>query len=204
MDAGKERLNDFLFVLLLLNAFVLLINIQSCNNNPQSQIITKDSVVYNLSYVPKITFYQKDSTIVKYKDSISYFIILKDSSIYRVDTLQIVEDWLTKRNHYIDTIINDTNGIGILTDVLFMNRIESRKLDLKLYNHTTINNINDFNYFTIGSDFLRAGDNNLLFFNLGYENKNKIHYSVGFDPFSNNFKFGIDKKFKAGKIWKKN
>lgn len=137
--------------------------------------------------VLKDTFYQP--TI---KDSIVYSTIYKDKVSYVydtfVDTVYVIKDYLTKY-YYQDTILSDSNGLIVIMDTIYRNRIKSRQNYVRLYPkrfvETYTPKIKIFVGLRVYSNIERSGING----SIAMLTKNDNLYSIGYDPFNKNVLF---------------
>lgn len=128
-------------------------------------VVTRDTV-----YVPK--FYTRRDTVLIPTD---------------VDTISIIEDYYSEYV-YTDTLAIDTLGYGYLEDVLFMNRIKSRKINWD-YNipviTTTIERTitlppkREFQFYLGASIIGNQTELTYVGPNIGFKTKNDTFVSVG-------------------------
>lgn len=109
---------------------------------------TKIDTIAKVQYKERLKI---DTLIIPKWNIVKQNIYISDT-IYRIDTItKIVTKYLTK-NVYKDTILNDTNGLIVLTDTIYKNKIKDRKTQINLYKKTKIiqPRINHF-FITCGS-----------------------------------------------------
>lgn len=113
----------YLIIILLLGYVMFL---RECTPPPQPIYLTDTITYHDTAYIPQIdTAYLKDTI---YIDSIIREIIIKE----KLDTIVIFREHFTL-NTYQDTIINDSNGLIVIYDTLYRNKIKSRYNQIKLY-----------------------------------------------------------------------
>lgn len=112
----------YIFILILIGYIIFL---RECT--PPAIVYTTDTITYrDTTYVPKYdTTYLKDTV---YLDSIIREIIERE----RIDTVFILREHFTL-NFYTDTILNDSNGLIVVSDTLYRNKIKARYNQIKLY-----------------------------------------------------------------------
>jgi len=113
----------YVFILILLGYIVFL---QQCTPKPNPVYIT-DTITYrDTTYIPQIDTLKLTDTI--YLDSIIRQIIIKE----KLDTIIIFREHFIL-NTYKDTILNDSNGLIVVNDTLYRNKIKHRYNQIKLY-----------------------------------------------------------------------
>lgn len=113
----------YLFIVVLLGYIVFL---QQCTE-PCKDVYITDTITYqDTVYVPKWNTLKVTDTI--YLDSIIKQIIIKE----KLDTVYIIRDYFTP-HFYKDTILNDSNGLIVVSDTIYQNKIKSRYNSIKLY-----------------------------------------------------------------------
>ena len=96
-------------------------------HNTETVVYQTDTIVVRVNTVSIDTIYTPKPY---YIDTGSTKYIVKD-----IDTAEILKDYFTGF-FYQDTILNDSNGLIVISDVLYRNRIKSRKKYLKLSERT--------------------------------------------------------------------
>ena len=113
----------YVFILILLGYIVFL---QQCTPKPDPVYIT-DTITYtDTAYIPQIDTLKFTDTV--YLDSIIRQIIIKE----KLDTVVIFREFFSL-NTYKDTILDDSNGLIVVNDTLYKNKIKSRYNQIKLY-----------------------------------------------------------------------
>ena len=132
-----------------------------------------DTVIYHdTAYVPKL-----DTILVKdtlYLDSIIREVIERE----RIDTVYLLREHFT-HNFYTDTILNDTNGLIVINDTLYRNRVKSRLNQIKLFNQ--VRDIKIRNKYFVGLGVVGSTDRMGLSANFAVLTKKKKLYSIGYD-----------------------
>jgi hypothetical protein len=144
-----------------------------------------------LCYKPNTEYITKIDTIEKviYKDSIKFDTIiysdvrLINDTIYLRDTILSIDTVFFHINehfakiHYLDTLLNDSNGFISVSDTIYMNRLLNRTSNIKLYNKTKIQTNDNFSLYT--GLFYLNGVNNSIGINLALERKKSL-FNIGY------------------------
>ena len=112
---------------------VVIIIMRSCQPSIPDRIDPQPIVIESTNYTPTIT--NEDKTIyLKYTETLIpdtiHDTIFNDNG--DIDSLAIVQDWLTKRD-YIDTLVNNDSALIIVSDEVWRNRIVNRSFRFILY-----------------------------------------------------------------------
>ena len=152
---------------------------------------TTDTVIYRDSiYIPKLdTLYFTDTI---YKDSVISRIIERE----KIDTVYIIREHFTYST-YKDTILNDSNGLIVISDTLYRNKIKSRYNQIKLYPQrfkpTLRNKL--FLGFGVGGWIDRFS----LQGSVGLLTKRDNLYTISYDPINKDVSLGMYWKLKINK-----
>lgn len=130
----NNRITNVIIIILLL--IVIFIAPKSCKNS--YPVILTDTIQDIRTIYDTI---EKDTTIY-----LPGNVIVK--KIYKVDTMEvdtqaIIDKWLTEKIITNDTIYNDSSLFLFLSDTVYQNRIQARKITMRDYDKTIIidNNI---------------------------------------------------------------
>ena len=151
--------------------------------------IVEERVVHSVDTVIEIT--PKPYPVEVYKPYPVYEV--KDSLVFvpaDVDTAFILKDYF-RHNFYKDTILDDSNGFIVISDVLYQNSIESRSKSITMYDRTVYIHIVDerkpvnkiFAGLNLGYGF--KYDRPIFGADVLLVTKKDNAYSLGYDVFNN-------------------
>lgn len=139
-------------------------------------LVVTDTVKYPVEVYKPYPVYKTDTSVV--------YVPLD------VDTAYILKDYFT-HNFYRDTILSDSNGLIVISDVIYQNAIEKRSKEITLYDRTIYVHIVDerkpVNKFFVGMN-LGYGfkyDRPIFGAELLLVTKKDNAYSLGYDVFNN-------------------
>jgi hypothetical protein len=171
----------YLFIIILLIGIIVYQYI-----NPRVNVITETETVYNTDTIIKTVYEPKPVYIEN---------IIIDTVKIPVDTLELKNKYLAlyslyfAKNHYKDTLLNDTSAFIYIEEISHKNRVYDRKLTFVNNRPTIINKTfiqPQISRFYIGAEL----GFNTIKPGLIYQAKNGLQYQLSYDLINNNIMAG--------------